>query len=306
MAPAPGGKGMAAEIRRINKGKKPHEPVYDPELLPAGSIIAVDISTILVPFVKSNEGAAQSNALPAQSVTSIKDKLEVVLMKKIAPFNHKMLCVVDGSFLFKDEVVRHKRNKIVTDGLSKLAAARSAEVFSDALIKQVRRAEKNASKVTCDVIANVIKWTQRRPGITAVIGSPFEADAQCSHLVRLGIADAAGTTDSDLYVFGCPLILYVHLTTSKKLGAMVRTGKTCSSDINAMTPIQLAWLVCLCGCDYIDNLHGCGIKKAIKVVQAWKMMSEQVPKVCVQCVLLCDCSAYSVTSFSPLITGSTV
>ena len=82
-----GGKGVANKIRRINKGKKPHEPVYDPELLPPGSIIAVDISTILVPFVKSNEGAAQANAMPKQSVTSVIDidKLEVIYIKRLSP-----------------------------------------------------------------------------------------------------------------------------------------------------------------------------------------------------------------------------
>ena len=53
-----GGKGVGAKIRRLNKGKKPHEPVFDPDELPEGSIIAVDISTMLVPFVKSDEGAS--------------------------------------------------------------------------------------------------------------------------------------------------------------------------------------------------------------------------------------------------------
>ena len=73
-----GGKNIASKLRSINKGKKPHESVYDPEVLPRGSIIAADVSTLLVPFVKSNEGAAQSNAMPRQSVTCIQDKLEVI------------------------------------------------------------------------------------------------------------------------------------------------------------------------------------------------------------------------------------
>ena len=75
---AMGGKGVAAKIRRTKKGKKPHEPVYDPELLPPGSIIAVDVSTMLVHFVKSNEGAVQANAMPTQSVISVVDKMEMI------------------------------------------------------------------------------------------------------------------------------------------------------------------------------------------------------------------------------------
>ena len=102
-----------------------------------------------------------------------------------------------------------------------------------------------------------------------IFGSPFEADAQVSHLVRLGLCDVAGSTDSDIYTFGCPLTLYGHLTTSKKVGAMVRPGKTCSPEINSMTPQEVVWMTCLCGCDYIDNLHGNDIAKTIEAVKSW-------------------------------------
>ena len=71
-----GGKDLAKAIRRINKGSKANEPVFDPTLLPAGSIIAVDLSTLLVPYIKSSEGAAQMSAVPVQSCTCIQDKLE--------------------------------------------------------------------------------------------------------------------------------------------------------------------------------------------------------------------------------------
>ena len=109
-----------------------------------------------------------------------------------------------------------------------------------------------------------------------VFGSPFEADAQCSHLVRLGIADAADTTDSDLYTFGCPLTLHRHFSSSRKPGAMVRLGASCSPDINNMTPIEVVWMTCLCGCDYINNLHGCGMAKALQTVQSWCGKSPEV------------------------------
>ena len=163
-----GGKGICKKIRKINKGKKPHEPVYDPAELPAESIVAVDVSTVLVPFVKSDEGAAQQNAIPKQSATSVMDRMEGLYVKKLEPFSHKMLCCVDAALLFKDQVVRHKRNKIALESARRLQAARSATVFTKKLITQVRKAEKGTAKVTCDVIANVVRWAQRRPGITAV------------------------------------------------------------------------------------------------------------------------------------------
>ena len=109
-----------------------------------------------------------------------------------------------------------------------------------------------------------------------VIGSPFEADAQVSHLVRLGLADVGATTDSDVYTFQCPRTLYGHLTSSKKLGAMVRLGETCSADINNMTAEEVVWMTCLCGCDYINNLHGCGIAKALQIVKSWRGKSHEV------------------------------
>ena len=109
-----------------------------------------------------------------------------------------------------------------------------------------------------------------------MFGSPFEADAQCSHLVRLGLADAASTTDSDLYTFRCPRTLYGHLSNSKKPGAMVRLGASCSVEINNMTPVEVVWLTCLTGCDYIDRLHGCGIDKAIQIVKSWRGKSPEV------------------------------
>ena len=109
-----------------------------------------------------------------------------------------------------------------------------------------------------------------------VFGSPFEADAQCSHLVRLGLCDVAGTSDSDLLTFGCPLTLYGHYTTSKKLGAMVRPGETCSPAINDMTPQEVVFMTCLCGCDYIDNLQGIGIVKAIEIVKSWRGKPDEV------------------------------
>ena len=62
-----------------------------------------------------------------------------------------MLCVVDAIFSFKDQVVRHKRSKILTNPSQQRASVHNAKVFSDSLIKKVRRVEKNVAKVTCDV-----------------------------------------------------------------------------------------------------------------------------------------------------------
>ena len=163
-----GGKDVAKRIRRINKGSKANEPVYDSELFPDGSIIAVDVSTVLVPFVKSAEGSAQATSVPIQSVTSVQDKLEVIYLKKFAPHGHRLILVVDGNFAFKDQVVRHKRVKEIEKATAQLTQLRKNNSFDDATIKSIRKAEKGTCKATCDVVANAVQWTQQRPGLTSV------------------------------------------------------------------------------------------------------------------------------------------
>ncbi len=120
-----------------------------------------------------------------------------------------------------------------------------------------------------------------------VIGSPFEADAQASHLVRIGLADAAATSDSDLLTFGCPLTLFGHLTGGKKPGAMVKWGHTCSKRINDLSSGELVTATCLTGCDYINRLKGMSLKKAIDITISWR---EQVSRACLLVPLQATCS----------------
>ena len=168
-----------------------------------------------------------------------------------------------------------------------MIAIRGVADKDTSLFKKLRRAEKGVVSVTNDVIANAVKWAAKRPKLTSVsnklttrthtartqhalilymmhklnthpysygihtilqvFGSPFEADAQVSHLVRIGLADAAASSDSDLLTFACPMTLYDHLNTKRKDGAMVRWAHTCSSDINKMNEVELVHTTCLTG-----------------------------------------------------------
>ena len=49
--------------------------------------------------------------------------------------------VVDVTFLFKDEIVRHKRNKTKVDGRNDVVSMRQKNCIVD-LVKKLRRAEK--------------------------------------------------------------------------------------------------------------------------------------------------------------------
>ena len=77
--------------------------------------------------------------------------------------------MVEASFLFKDDVVREKRNKLKSDGRDVVAAIRQEENFDAELVKKLRRAEKKMAAVTCDVVANAVQWARKRPGKTSVI-----------------------------------------------------------------------------------------------------------------------------------------
>lgn len=158
---------MAKAIRRINKGKKANEPLFDVALFPPESIVAVDLSTWLTPFAKSNEGAAQLTSVPLQSCTSVEDKLEVLYSKKVLPYKWRLVLVVDSNFPFKDQVVRGGRNRIKENAQTQVRNIRSAN-FDQALIKRLRSNEKKMASVTCDVVANVVQWANKRPGITTV------------------------------------------------------------------------------------------------------------------------------------------
>ena len=163
-----GVKDLAKTIRRINKGKKANEPIFDTEILTPGSIIAVDVNTFLVPAIKSNEVAAQISAVPVQSCTCIQDKLEALYLKKFKPRKWRMLNVFDASFNFKDEVIRASRNKIKEKAMQQLIDIRATVNSDTSLLKKLRRAEKGIVGVSNDVVANVVKWANKRPGITSV------------------------------------------------------------------------------------------------------------------------------------------
>ena len=47
------------------------------------------------------------------------------------------------------------------------------------------------------------------------IQAPGEAEAQCSEIVKGGLAYAVGSEDLDTLTFGCPLIMMRYLTVSE-------------------------------------------------------------------------------------------
>lgn len=103
-------------------------------------------------------------------------------------------------------------------------------------------------------------------GIEYIV-APYEADAQLTYLVKTHKAAIAITEDSDLIVFGCPVILY-------KMNAYGEGRRIEHKDVFRAKDINLTgWdmtqfrhMCILSGCDYLPNLPGIGLKTAHKLL----------------------------------------
>ena len=96
--------------------------------------------------------------------------------------------------------------------------------------------------------------------------APYEADAQLGFLYRNNYVDFVVTEDSDSLAYGCRCVLF-----------KLENGQGVECDVNRLTEVQgmdfcgwthdmFTYMCILCGCDYLDNLKGLGIRKAFDVV----------------------------------------
>lgn len=103
--------------------------------------------------------------------------------------------------------------------------------------------------------------------------APYEADAQLFYLESIGLVDAILTEDSDLLIFGAKHLLL-------KLDPLTATCITIKSDSLASNssadfPLhgwglkELRECAMLSGCDYLNGVHGIGLKTASKYLRKW-------------------------------------
>lgn len=112
--------------------------------------------------------------------------------------------------------------------------------------------------------------------------SPYEADAEIAYLCNEGIADIAITEDSDLLVYGCKSILFKldiegnceHFEIEsglRKRSNWASIKDPCIKDIAGLTTEKFMELCILSGCDYLENIHGFGIKKALNYIKDYTL-----------------------------------
>ena len=108
------------------------------------------------------------------------------------------------------------------------------------------------------------------------IVAPYEADAQIAFLCQEKIADFAITEDSDLFAYGCQDIVFkldyegnCEHVSLKSLKEGSFEGLIEDDFINAMLDMPEEKLIELCivaGCDYLPNIPGFGLKRAMKMM----------------------------------------
>lgn len=189
---------------------------YQPSSL-RGKKIAIDASISLYQFLtaiqkdfhnentNANSGASRHLTSSSGEVTS---HLSGFLYRtiKLLRLGIQPIWVFEGKApaLKRSELAR--RNKVKIDAEHKLAEAQDANNESD-----ISKYSMRSTRVTSEHVDQAIELLTLM-GVPA-IRAPGEAEAQCVHLCKLGIADAVASQDMDTLTLGAPRFV-TGLTTS--------------------------------------------------------------------------------------------
>ena len=102
------------------------------------------------------------------------------------------------------------------------------------------------SRITPELTRKVILAYKTNPKISVVF-SPEESDSQLAYLSITKIVDVILTEDSDLIVYGCPLILFKY----KPRGSCVIFKKEFLENFIPWDFKTFKWICILSGCDYL-------------------------------------------------------
>lgn len=105
-----------------------------------------------------------------------------------------------------------------------------------------------------------------------VVEAPCEAEAQCAELVKAGMAYATASEDMDALTFGTGRLVRqlwwgVASTASKKGNKPTEfVLETVLKELE-LSMGEFVDLCILCGCDYVDGIHGVGVVKALALIR---------------------------------------
>uniref|UniRef100_A0A5S6R0J5 Exonuclease 1 n=1 Tax=Trichuris muris TaxID=70415 RepID=A0A5S6R0J5_TRIMR len=220
----------------------------------SGMRVAVDASSWLH---KAAFGCSDMIARGLQSDLHI-----TYCMKRVQMLLHNgvhVVLVFDGANLpakSETNAVRNERRRSMKEQGKKLAAAGKFKEAADCF--------RLATEVTFDVVVDVIKACQGLANVACLV-APYEADAQLCYLSKAGLIDLVISEDSDLIPFGCTKVLFkMDIYGNGQLYEQEKLHLALQISIEKFDFAKFRRSCILSGCDYVSNLPGVGIRKAMK------------------------------------------
>ena len=224
--------------------------------------VAIDASTSIYQFLiavrsDSNGGSQLTNAV-GETTSHLMGMFYRTI--RLVEAGLKPIYVFDGKApgaKARELVKRGEKRQDATDGL---VAAREAGNEEDMM-----KFSKRTVKVTRQHNEDCMKLLKLM-GIPYV-QAPGEAEAQCSEIVKGGLAYAVGSEDLDTLTFAAPILMrYLTVSEAKKLPIAEYTHSKILEDMS-LTNDQFIDFCILLGCDYCDSIKGIGPKKALELIK---------------------------------------
>ena len=229
-----------------------------------GKTIAWDVSVDIYRALACLAAGHEYYSRPLVPVVSVKERLSKVL-EFFGHFDITLVAVFDG--------VQHPVKG--REGRERTAAAAALMTNIESLwqranpeeLKDLHKLKKRAGRVRPDVIFEAVKFLRSQK--VECVGAPFEAEWQCVHMEKVGLAQGVLSVDSDTVPLGG------HLIVQKFGWNMIEGERTRVASILRRNEfmqrlaLRLTWpdindeglraLCCFMGCDYILKIHGNGI-----------------------------------------------
>lgn len=181
-------------------------------------------------------------------------------IKMLQSYDIRPILVFDGKNLPAKAVTEAKRRES-----RKNAKQRAAELLKLGKAEEARSYLKASLNISPEMASMLIKECHKMK--VDCIVAPYESDAQLAFFNVKGIAEFVITEDSDLILFGCSKVFYK--LDLRGCGYLVEAEKICASmniRPDKYTFDKFRYMCILSGCDYVDSLHGVGLKKAQKFI----------------------------------------
>lgn len=189
------------------------------------------------------------------------------MIKLLQSFNIRPICVFDGMHLNAKAVTERCRVE------QKLKNKKKGEQLDkQGNHEEAKRHFGKAMQISSKMIDLFIEILQKL-NIELII-SPYEADAQISYLCKSGLADFGVSEDSDIVVFGCPVlvsklqpsgdcsVVKINDLWDKEESKKIKDkslSELCKFDHNVFIRICV-----MAGCDYLPSMERMGLKTGIK------------------------------------------